>query len=83
MHRILPIILAVAISSGPLSAQTTPPATPATAISSVTLPSDLDRVLRDYERAWRANDIPLLWRCSPKTGSCYGQENSRHEVTLR
>ena len=46
----------------PLSAQTTQPA-PAVAaapLPSITLPSELDRVLRDYERAWRANDIPAL-----------------------
>jgi ketosteroid isomerase-like protein len=30
--------------------------TPAT----VTLPSELDRVLRDYERAWRTSDVPAL-----------------------
>jgi hypothetical protein len=27
---------------------------------SVALPVDLDRVLRDYEKAWRAGDIPAL-----------------------
>jgi len=35
----------------------TPPAAP---MPSVTLPPDLDRVLRDYERAWKANDVPAL-----------------------
>lgn len=29
-------------------------------LPSVTLPAELDRVLRDYERAWRANDVPAL-----------------------
>jgi uncharacterized protein (TIGR02246 family) len=35
------------------------PATPAPAVErlpSITLPADLDRVLRDYERLWRASD---------------------------
>lgn len=30
------------------------------ALPSVTLPAELDRVLRDYERAWRAGDVPAL-----------------------
>lgn len=29
-------------------------------LPSVQLPAELDRVLRDYERAWRANDIAAL-----------------------
>ena len=44
------------------SAQTNPPspAAPVESLPSVTLPSEVDRVLRDYESAWRANDIPAL-----------------------
>jgi ketosteroid isomerase-like protein len=35
-------------------------AAPATELPSVALPAELDRVLRDYERAWRAGDVPTL-----------------------
>ena len=43
----------------PLSAQPTPsPAPPA--MPSVTLPPELDRVLRDYERAWQGRDAAGL-----------------------
>lgn len=40
----------------PLSAQPTP----APAMPSVTLPPELDRVLRDYERAWQGRDAAAL-----------------------
>ena len=56
------VVLALSAVAIPLSAQTPPPA-PAVApeaLPSVVLPASLDRVLRDYERAWRANDIPAL-----------------------
>jgi TonB family protein len=36
------------------------PAAPGQELPSVTLPADLDRVLRDYERAWKAGDAPAL-----------------------
>ncbi|HEY8131835.1 MAG TPA: nuclear transport factor 2 family protein [Thermoanaerobaculia bacterium] len=35
-------------------------ATAETSLPSVTLPPDLDRVLRDYERAWQAHDPAAL-----------------------
>ena len=62
MHRFLLTALALGMLASPASGQVTRPAPAATAepLPSVTLPSDLDRVLRDYERAWRANDIPGL-----------------------
>ncbi len=42
----------------PVSAQGS--ATPADSLPSVRLPAALDRVLRDYERAWRAKDVDAL-----------------------
>ena len=45
--------------AAPLGAQATP-APPGTLLPSVALPPDLDRVLRDYERAWRAADAAAL-----------------------
>jgi ketosteroid isomerase-like protein len=37
-------------------------------IASVTLPPELDRVLRDYERAWQAKDAEALSRLFTKDG---------------
>ena len=53
-------VLAVSsfFAAAPLAAQGAAPA-PA-ALPSVTLPPELDRVLRDYERAWRADDVAAL-----------------------
>jgi ketosteroid isomerase-like protein len=48
--RLLVVVLFVALQA---SAQTTP-------MPSVVLPGGLDRVLRDYEKAWRANDAAVL-----------------------
>ncbi|WP_420126640.1 YybH family protein [Longimicrobium sp.] len=45
-------LLAVLTIAAPGVAQNTPPAP----LPSVTLPPELDRVLRDYERGWRAGD---------------------------
>lgn len=46
----------------PLIAQGNPPAAApsAAALPSIALPPELDRVLRDYERAWRDADAPAL-----------------------
>ncbi|WP_075675685.1 nuclear transport factor 2 family protein [Stenotrophomonas sp. TD3] len=56
--RICLLLLAL---SGPLLAADGPPSAPAaTALPDVTLPPSLDRVLRDYEQAWRAGDAKAL-----------------------
>lgn len=49
------LVLTVAL---PLSAQPTPAVAPV--MPSVTLPPELDRVLRDYERAWQGRDAAGL-----------------------
>ena len=56
-----PIILPLLIGAvaAPLNAQAAPPAAPP-AQPGVTLPAELDRVLRDYETAWRAGDHERL-----------------------
>ena len=62
MHRILLISLCLliagvmAIRPAPIFAQA-PAATATAPLPSITLPPALDRVLRDYERAWRARII--------------------------
>jgi ketosteroid isomerase-like protein len=53
--------LCIALRAGALTAQNTPPAAAAPApLPTATLPPELDRVLRDYERAWRAGDAAGL-----------------------
>ena len=51
---VISIVLAIIFSEA-VSAQSAAPALP-----TVTLPPALDRVLRDYERAWRARDAVAL-----------------------
>lgn len=70
MHRtaLLTLALLAAPLVTPLAAQVptgaptnAPAAQPNTApLPSVTLPPALDRVLRDYERAWQTNDVAAL-----------------------
>ena len=51
--------LALLVPAAPLPAQQVSPSTPAP-LPSVALPAALDRVLRDYERAWIARDAKAL-----------------------
>lgn len=48
------MLLCLAAALSPAAAQT--PSSPNLELPSVSLPADLDRVLRDYERAWRSGD---------------------------
>jgi len=48
------ILLSLAAAFSPADAQT--PAAPNLELPSVSLPPNLDRVLRDYERAWKSGD---------------------------
>lgn len=59
MSRIFLAVVAFALMlvAVPVFAQDAPEPT---GVPSVTLPSELDRVLRDYERAWRAGDAAAL-----------------------
>ncbi|MDP9179135.1 MAG: nuclear transport factor 2 family protein [Gemmatimonadota bacterium] len=62
MYRIALVALAFSVLAIPLGAQTPQPAPTVAAdpLPSITLPATFDQVLRNYERAWRANDIPAL-----------------------
>ena len=51
------ILMLVSFATGPARAQQ---AQPAASVTPITLPAELDRVLRDYERHWRARDMPAL-----------------------
>lgn len=60
------------------SAQVAPAPSDQTArLPSVTLPPELDRVLRDYERAWRAGDAPALARLFTEDGFAAGRSGWR------
>ncbi|HEV8265603.1 MAG TPA: DUF4440 domain-containing protein [Gemmatimonadales bacterium] len=53
------VLAALVVGAVPAPAQE--PSAPAVpALPSITLPAELDRVLRDYERAWRAGDAAGL-----------------------
>ena len=60
--RVLALSLALCVTPTltVLEAQGTTATTAAPTLPSVNLPSELDRVLRDYERAWRAGDAAGL-----------------------
>lgn len=54
------VVLGLMSAIGSSLAQDIPKPTPPTEFPSVTLPPELDRVLRDYERAWRVGDATAL-----------------------
>lgn len=49
-------VFGLALVAGPLLAQNPPEPAEVAELADAALPPDLDRVLRDYERAWRAGD---------------------------
>jgi ketosteroid isomerase-like protein len=53
-------VLGLMLAVGPLLAQKHPPQAMSTELPEIALPPDLDRVLRDYERAWRAGDAKAI-----------------------
>jgi len=52
--------LGLVLVAGPLFAQETPEPATVAEIPESALPPDLDRVLRDYERAWHAGDAKAI-----------------------
>ncbi len=65
--------LAVILSSGlllaaPVVAQQAAAPSPVARLADVTLPAALDRVLRDYEQAWRTGDAKALARLFAEDG---------------
>ncbi|MGV7197130.1 nuclear transport factor 2 family protein [Xanthomonas sp. WHRI 7064] len=53
-------VFSLVLAMGPLHGQHITERTKPTAVPSVPLPPKLDRVLRDYERAWRKGDASAL-----------------------
>lgn len=59
--RSIALAFMLSLAAAPVGAQGVAPTPSAPeALPSIALPSALDRVLRDYERAWRAGDVPAL-----------------------
>jgi ketosteroid isomerase-like protein len=56
--RIIRLLMLFAVAAAPAVARAQD--TPAPPLPSVALPAELDRVLRDYERAWAAGDEAAL-----------------------
>lgn len=54
------VLFALMLGAGPLRAQNTTELNIARDLPEVALPPELDRVLRDFERAWRADDVAAL-----------------------
>ena len=54
------VISGLMLVTGPLLGQNVPQPVHAPVLRNAGLPPDLDRVLRDYERAWRAGDAVAL-----------------------
>jgi ketosteroid isomerase-like protein len=71
------LLLAVAPA---LAAQQDPPAAPAP-LPSIELPAEIDRVLRDYERGWRAHDAAGLAALFAEDGMVLS--SGRHPVRGR
>ncbi|MBG3852647.1 nuclear transport factor 2 family protein [Xanthomonas sp. WHRI 8391] len=53
-------VFSLVLATGPLHGQNITEKANPTAVASVALPPELDRVLRDYERAWRKGDASGL-----------------------
>ncbi|PPU37314.1 YybH family protein [Xanthomonas arboricola] len=53
-------VFSLVLATGPSHGQNITERTKPTAVPSVALPPELDRVLRDYERAWRKGDASAL-----------------------
>ncbi|MGV6485177.1 YybH family protein [Stenotrophomonas indicatrix] len=58
--RLAVILLSGLLMAGPVIAQESAAPSPAARVADVALPAALDRVLRDYEQAWRTGDAKAL-----------------------
>lgn len=54
------VVFALMLATGPLLGQNTPEPDSVKELPDVVLPPELDRVMRDYERAWRVGDAAAL-----------------------
>lgn len=58
--RLAVILISGLLMAGPVIAQESAAPSPAARVADVALPAALDRVLRDYEQAWRTGDAKAL-----------------------
>ena len=54
------VVLGLMLAATPLHGQSTPEPAMTAELPEIALPAELDRVLRDYEHAWRAGDATAL-----------------------
>lgn len=66
--RLAVILISGLLMAGPVIAQESAAPSPATRLADVALPAALDRVLRDYEQAWRTGDAKALARLFAEDG---------------
>ncbi|MGY1458607.1 YybH family protein [Luteimonas sp. A534] len=59
-HILSVVVFGLVLVTGPLLGQNASVLAQSTELPEAALPPDLDRVLRDYERAWRAGDAEAL-----------------------
>jgi ketosteroid isomerase-like protein len=75
------LLLCASAVLAPAGAQNPAPATEAGPLPSVKLPPELDRVLRDYERAWRSGDAAAVAALFAEDG--YLLQAGRHAIRGR
>jgi ketosteroid isomerase-like protein len=66
--RLAVILISGLLLAGPVVAQEPTASSPAARLADVPLPATLDRVLRDYEQAWRTGDAKALARLFTEDG---------------
>lgn len=70
MNRLVPaaIVLGLALVSGPAPCRDVPAPGPSEQLPTAPLPPELERVLQDYEHAWRAGDASSLSKLFAEDG---------------
>ncbi|MBB4595328.1 hypothetical protein [Xanthomonas cannabis] len=69
-------VFSLVLATGPLQGQNITEKANPTAVASVALPPELDRVLRDYEHAWRKGDASALVELFAEDGFFFAAERS-------
>ncbi len=75
------LLLCASMLVSPARAQNAVPAADAAPLASITLPPEIDRVLRDYEKAWRSGDAGAVAALFAEEG--YVLQSGRNPVRGR